>query len=80
MTSSNSLRTCDLCENACGINSDFGCVLADDLGRLADLIDPPRKGRGPCAHGDVCRAYMRERGVILRCTCSRCEHYEPRGD
>lgn len=26
--------------NACGIDGDFGCVLADDLGRLADLIDP----------------------------------------
>ena len=49
------------------------------LDGLADLIDPPRKGRGPCAHGDVCRAYMRERGVILRDTCPECEHYEPRG-
>ena len=47
---------------------------------LADLIDPPRKGRGPCAHGDVCSAYMRERDVILRDTCPDCEHYEPRGD
>lgn len=26
--------------NECGIDGDFGCVLADDLGRLADLIDP----------------------------------------
>lgn len=50
------------------------------LDELADLIDPPRKGREPCAHGDVCRAYMRERGVILRDTCPDCEHYEPRGD
>ncbi|WP_298626355.1 hypothetical protein [uncultured Senegalimassilia sp.] len=50
------------------------------LDELADLIDPPRKGRKPCAHGDVCRAYMRERGVILRDTCPECEHYEPRGD
>ncbi len=50
------------------------------LDELADLIDPPRKGRKPCAHGDVCRAYMRECGVILRDTCPECEHYEPRGD
>lgn len=52
-------------------------VLAAYLGRWAELIDPPRKGRKPCAHGDVCRAYMREHGVILRDTCPRCEHYEP---
>lgn len=52
----------------------------EGFGRLlADLIDPPRKGREPCAHGDVCRAYMRERGVILRDTCPECEHYEPMG-
>ena len=31
----------------------------------------------PCIHGDVCRAYIRERGCILRSTCPRCEHYEP---
>lgn len=58
----------------------IGFVRADDAQRLADLIDHPRKGRKPCAHGDVCRAYMRERGVILRDTCPDCEHYEPRGD
>ena len=26
--------------NACGIDGEFGCVRADDLGKLADLIDP----------------------------------------
>lgn len=31
----------------------------------------------PCIHGDVCRAYIREKGCILRSTCPRCEHYEP---
>lgn len=31
----------------------------------------------PCIHGDVCRAYMREKRCILRSTCPKCEHYEP---
>lgn len=31
----------------------------------------------PCVHGDVCRAYIREKGCILRCTCPKCEHYVP---
>lgn len=26
--------------SACGVNSDFWCVRVDDLGKLADLIDP----------------------------------------
>lgn len=31
----------------------------------------------PCIHGDVCRAYIREKGCILRHTCPKCEHYVP---
>ena len=31
----------------------------------------------PCIHGDVCCAYIREKGCILRCTCPKCEHYVP---
>lgn len=31
----------------------------------------------PCIHGDVCRAYMREKCCILRSTCPKCEYYEP---
>lgn len=31
----------------------------------------------PCIHGDVCRAYIREKRCILRGTCPRCEYYEP---
>ena len=30
-----------------------------------------------CVHGDVCRAYIREKGCILRSTCPNCEHYVP---
>lgn len=31
----------------------------------------------PCIHGDVCRAYTREKCCILRTTCPKCEYYEP---
>ena len=31
----------------------------------------------PCVHGDVCRAYIREKCCILRGTCPKCEYYEP---
>lgn len=31
----------------------------------------------PCIHGDVCRAYMREKRCILRGRCPMCEYYEP---
>lgn len=31
----------------------------------------------PCIHGDVCRAYIREKCCILRTTCPKCEYYEP---
>lgn len=33
----------------------------------------------PCIHGDVCRAYIREKWCILRSTCPKCEYYEPAG-
>lgn len=32
----------------------------------------------PCVHGDLCRQYMREKRVILRDTCPKCEYYEPK--
>ena len=31
----------------------------------------------PCIHGDVCRAYIRERKCILRSSCPKCEYYVP---
>lgn len=33
----------------------------------------------PCIHGDVCRAYIREKCCILRSTCPKCEYYVPVG-
>lgn len=37
------------------------------------------KSRGPCVHGDVCRAYMNEKQCILRMGCpTTCEFYEPK--
>lgn len=43
---------------ACGINSDFGFALVDELGRLADLIDRPtcRIGYVPCSADRSCSA------------------------
>lgn len=55
---------------------DLAQAIGVVLGEANELSAKPE----PCAHGDVCRAYMRERGVILRDTCPDCEHYEPRGD
>ena len=31
----------------------------------------------PCIHGDVCRAYIREKGCILCSACPECVHYAP---
>lgn len=31
----------------------------------------------PCIHGDVCCAYINEKGCILRSTCPNCGHYVP---
>lgn len=33
-----------------------------------------------CVHGYLCRQYMREKRVILRDTCPKCEYYEPKID
>ena len=58
--------------NACGIDSDFGCVRADDLSKLADLIDRPtcQMKSIPNSSYSVCSrcgAFVRE-GAVTNCT------------
>lgn len=37
------------------------------------------KGKPPCIHGNLCRAYMREAHCILRQDCpGGCEFYQPK--
>ena len=38
-----------------------------------------QESKGPCIHGDLCRAYMNEKQCILRMGCpTTCEFYEPK--
>lgn len=62
-------------------NKVLGEKLEKAQARIEELetIREKEAGRKPCAHGNVCRAYMKERRTILRQSCpSGCEFYKPK--
>lgn len=50
-----------------------------ELNEALETNQEKEAGRKPCTHGNVCRAYMKERRTILRQSCpSGCEFYKPK--